>query len=168
MAELHLVGQILGATGFSGHSIFCKWGLHAGRSWDLLEGLEQGQTQTDCPADGGMAVWCHPVDVHYMCRGLLGWPKLHFQIWSQDVHGRNELRGYGFCHVPTAAGIFEIDCPTWLPEGSVGERITSFFVGGAPRLRAEEVIYSPGDRFRLQTVSGGVVHLHLGGLQCAQ
>lgn len=39
-------------------------------------------------------MWSHPVDVHYVCRGLLGWPKLHFQIWSQDVHGRNELRKY--------------------------------------------------------------------------
>jgi len=49
-------------------------------------------------------------------------------------------------------------------QGSLGERITSFFVGGAPRLRVEEVIYSPGDRFRLQTVSGGVVHVQLGKL----
>jgi hypothetical protein len=24
--------------------------------------------------------------------------------------------GYGFCHIPTAPGTFEIDCPTWLPE----------------------------------------------------
>lgn len=47
-------------------------------------------------------------------------------------------------------------------QGSVGEQIAQFFVGGAPRLRVEEVIYSPGDRYRLQTVSGGVVHLQLG------
>jgi B9 domain-containing protein 2 len=128
MAELHVIGQVLGASGFPGNSVFCKvsaavahqvaitphcvhthaacgstigltpicalvqWGMHAGRSWELVEGLDQGQTQTDCPADGDMAVWSHPVDVHYVCRGLLGWPKLHFQIWSQDVHGRNELR----------------------------------------------------------------------------
>jgi len=24
--------------------------------------------------------------------------------------------GYGFCHVPTAPGTYELDCPTWLPE----------------------------------------------------
>lgn len=47
-------------------------------------------------------------------------------------------------------------------QGSLGERITSFFIGGAPCLRVEEVVYSPGDRFRLQTVSAGVVHLQLG------
>jgi hypothetical protein len=51
-------------------------------------------------------------------------------------------------------------------QGSLGERITSFFIGGAPCLRVEEVVYSPGDRFRLQTVSGGVVHLQLGERLC--
>ena len=24
--------------------------------------------------------------------------------------------GYGFCHIPTAPGTYEIDCPTWIPE----------------------------------------------------
>ncbi len=24
-------------------------------------------------------------------RGLAGWPKLHFQVWSQDIHGRNDI-----------------------------------------------------------------------------
>jgi hypothetical protein len=36
-------------------------------------------------------VWAHPIDVHYSCKGLVGWPKLHFQVWSQDVHGRNDI-----------------------------------------------------------------------------
>ena len=42
------------------------------------------------------------------------------------------------------------------------EKFTSFFVGGRPRLKFEEVIHAPGDRFRLQTKAGGVVKLHLG------
>jgi B9 domain-containing protein 2 len=72
--------------------VLLQWGVHAGRSWELIEGLDQGQSQVDCPQSGDMALWAHPIDVHFVCRGLLGWPKLHFQIWSQDVHGRNELR----------------------------------------------------------------------------
>jgi hypothetical protein len=143
MAELHIIGQLVGATGFDGHSVFCKvrgarpvrtrgamrrarhdpgasppadtafcaaypptnprtqWGVHAGRSWELVEGLDGGQTQADCPSGGGgggggccgggAAVWGHPLDVHFVCRALSGWPKLHLQIWAQDVHGRNEL-----------------------------------------------------------------------------
>ncbi len=47
-------------------------------------------------------------------------------------------------------------------QGSAGERLSSFFVGGQPRLKLEEVVYSTGDRFRLQTVTAGVVHVQVG------
>lgn len=30
MAEVHVIGQIMGATGFSESSLFCKWGIHTG------------------------------------------------------------------------------------------------------------------------------------------
>lgn len=30
MAEVHVIGQIIGATGFSEGSLFCKWGIHTG------------------------------------------------------------------------------------------------------------------------------------------
>ncbi|MEW5317051.1 MAG: hypothetical protein WDW38_008382 [Sanguina aurantia] len=162
MAELHITGEIVGASGFSSNTLFCKWGVVAGRSWELLEGLDGGQSQVDEAHDGEMAVWSHPLDIHYTCRGLSGWPKLHFQVWSQDGHGRNDICGYGFCHIPTAPGMFDVDCPTWVPEGSAGERIAAFFLGGNPRLKLEEVIHTPGDRFRLQTSAAGVIHLSLG------
>lgn len=68
-----------------------KWGVHAGRAWELVEGSDGGQTQADAAPDGRPAVWSHPVDVHYVCRGLSGWPRLHVQVWAQDEHGRNEL-----------------------------------------------------------------------------
>ncbi len=58
--------------------------------------------------------------------------------------------------------------PCYNCQGSLGERITSFFVGGAPRLRTEEVIYTPGERFRLQTVAGGIVHVSIGACYCSR
>ena len=30
--------------------------------------------------------------------------------------------GYGFCHIPTAPGTYDIDCPTWIPEVHSSER----------------------------------------------
>lgn len=48
-------------------------------------------------------------------------------------------------------------------QGSLGERIAAFFLGGHPRLKLEEVVHNPGDRFRLQTDATGVVHLQIGG-----
>ena len=71
--------------------MFSQWGVVAGRSWELLEGLDQGQTHVDSAPDGELVVWAHPLDIHYACRGLSGWPKLHFQVWSQDIHGRNDI-----------------------------------------------------------------------------
>lgn len=60
-----------------------------------------------------MVVWSHPLDIHYACRGLAGWPKLHFQVWSQDIHGRNdlsELQPARLCH--SAAGCPGCSCVT--------------------------------------------------------
>lgn len=47
-------------------------------------------------------------------------------------------------------------------QGSLGERLAAFFLGGNPRLKYEELIHTPGDRFRLNTVASGVVQLQLG------
>lgn len=205
MAELHVVGEIVGAVGFEDRNLFCKvrrfpiprplsarapppsppprasfkfrlyadrvnnhppnpqWGVEAGSNWDLVEGEAGGQTHCDYPPEGEPGVvWSHPVDVHYAAKSLVGWPKMWFQVWCMDRHGAKDLAGYGFCHVPTSAGMHEVDVVTWVPEGTAMEKLTSFFVGGRPRLKFEEVIHSPGDRFRLQTRAGGVIKLNLG------
>ena len=38
-------------------------------------------------------------------------------------------------------------------QGNVGERMSAHFVGGGPKLKLEEVVYTQGDRFRLQVSS---------------
>lgn len=153
MAELHVIGQIVGAAGFrgDGNGLFCKvrtstrcskkrrrsslvsaragklrrlslpanlpspsnhpstktlqWSFHAGPAWDLVEGHSQGQIHVDRPHDGGCSlpggglgageppiVWSHPLDVHYACRGLSGWPRLQVQVWREiDGRGRSEI-----------------------------------------------------------------------------
>lgn len=91
MAEVHVIGEIAGASGFPSQNLFCKWGLTAGGAWRLLEGLSEGQTQVDYPQDGQCAKWSHPIDIHYACKGLQGWPKMFFEVWHQDIFGRNEL-----------------------------------------------------------------------------
>lgn len=102
MAELHIIGQIIGASGFPENSLFCKWGVHTGAlynlfvvffifflfllcgqswycshfllggAWRLLSGLKEGQTQVDVPQIGEMAYWSHPIDLHYSTKGLQG------------------------------------------------------------------------------------------------
>ena len=215
MAELHIVGEIVGASGFEERNLFCKvrrvpvpssrpvapsrprersknkpsppapvstthpepspdahvpntfsisqWGVEAGSMWDVVEGEAGGQTHCCYPPEGEPSVvWSHPVDVHYAAKSLVGWPKMWFQVWHMDEHGLKDLCGYGFCHVPTGPGMHEVEVCTWCPEGTPLEKLQAFFIGGKPRLKYEEVIHSPGDRFRLATRAAGVIKLQLG------
>ena len=162
MAEVHVIGQLVGASGFPEHSLFCKWGIHTGGAWRVLAGLREGQTQVDNPQNDDFANWCHPIDIHFATKGVQGWPKIHLQVWHQDSFGRNELYGYGFCHLPTSPGFHEIECPTWRPSGTMREQISQMFVGGGPQLRNPDLIYSGADRYHLRTLTMGKVHLQLG------
>lgn len=96
MAEVHVIGQLIGASGFPDSSLFCKWGVHAGSlyfsdevlyfkhvhqaiihvflgsAWRLVAGLSEGQTQVDTPQLGDTAYWCHPIDVHFATKGIQG------------------------------------------------------------------------------------------------
>ncbi|XP_043918626.1 B9 domain-containing protein 2 [Protopterus annectens] len=103
-------------------------------------------------------------NVQLQYRNLTGWPKLHLQVWHQDSFGRNELYGYGFCHIPSTPGYHEFSCVTWRPVGSWQEQISQFFVGGGLQLKNSDLIYSGADRYRLHTTAMGKVHLQLGVL----
>jgi len=161
MAELHIVGQLVGATEFPSQDLFCKWSFVVGPDWTLLEGADEGQTQVDSPQDGKMAIWAHPIDVHYSTKAIQGWPKLKMQVWHQDRFGRNELYGYSLGQIPLSPGTFDLDCVAWRPKGSISEEITAFFLGGTPQLANDNLVVSPADRYRLRTITQGVVHLHL-------
>lgn len=76
---------------------------------------ECGQTQV-CVCDAeGAAVWAHPIDVHYVTTSLRGWPSIIVEVWAQDRGGRNEIAGYGVCHIPSAAGHYNLEIALWRP-----------------------------------------------------
>ena len=108
-----------------------------------------------------MALLAHPLDIHYALKGIDGWPRLRLEVYGVDVYGRVELAGYGCCIVPTSPGTHELSCPTWRPTGTLREQFSTFFLGGAPRLKQKEVITASTDRFRLQTEPAGEVRLRL-------
>ncbi len=72
MAEVHVIGEIVGGYGFPENSLFCKWNFHAGGAWKLLAGHREGQTQSDTPLDDDFAHWNHPIDLHYATKGIQG------------------------------------------------------------------------------------------------
>ncbi|PSN38465.1 B9 domain-containing protein 2 [Blattella germanica] len=72
MAEVHIIGQITGASDFPNQSLFCKWGIHAGGGWKVISGLKEGQTHVDNPEYDNITYWCHPIDIHFATKGIQG------------------------------------------------------------------------------------------------
>jgi len=162
--EVHLLGELCGATGFGpGVAVTAKWALEAGEAWMLLEGAAGGQTQTDTPDAGSdAAVWGHPLDAHYAVGAPQGWPRLVVQVWALDAVGRLEIAGYGVAALPAAPGCHELTIPTWRPLGTPAQEAAAFFVGGAPALRTTAVASSAaGERYRLVTAGAGSVHVRV-------
>ena len=140
--EVHVLGQVVGGSGFPA-GVACKWFMDHGKNWEPLgDTLLGGQSQVDYAPDGGMAVWCHPIDVHFAQGSVQGWPRLLFQVLQLDAFGRNEVIAYGFVNVPSAVGCFELECTTWRPVGSLQEEIGAFFIGGQPQLTTDNVIFN--------------------------
>ncbi|XP_046675272.1 B9 domain-containing protein 2 [Homalodisca vitripennis] len=161
MAELYAIGQIIGADRFPRSTLFCKWSIFAGSGWKLIEGHKEGQTQIDNPDFENFTYWCHPVDVHYATKGIQGWPKLHFQVYHYDEHGRSELCGYGVCHLPTSPGTHRLECCTWRPIGTYKEEFQQYFLGGGVQLQDPELVYSGCNRYKLHTQTMGTVHVEM-------
>jgi B9 domain-containing protein 2 len=49
MAEVHVIGTLVGASEFNQTTLSCKYTIVAGDSWSLLEGNTSGQTHIDTP-----------------------------------------------------------------------------------------------------------------------
>lgn len=98
MAELHILGELTGASGVDAAGLSCRWKFVTDTSasdseyWLQLEGEAQGVTQMALISSADeLAVWGHPLDVHYSFTALRGWPKLHVELWRQDTFGRAEV-----------------------------------------------------------------------------
>jgi B9 domain-containing protein 2 len=166
--QVHIIGEIVGGSGFP-PGVTCKWAIEAGAegtTWSKSEGLDHGQTQTDYPAGvDDDVVWSHPIDVHYAAGGLKGWPRLTLEVWRVDDHGRLELSGYGFAHIPATPGTYTLSIPTWRPMGTALEEMSSFFMGGVPRLARSSYVYSRrSERAGFPTVASGTVIVDIGVL----
>lgn len=180
MAEVHIIGEIADATGFQDRSLFAKWSITAGSCWRVLEGFTEGQTQltiktlegrnraTTTPDANNPTVaayrhpWSHPIDVHYLSKGLQGWPRLEFQVWGVDWLGKCNISAYGFLNVPSRPGYHELECYTWRPVGDFRRRLIDYVTGYRMHLVDPSDIISNGlNRHVIQTQSMGTIRVNL-------
>jgi B9 domain-containing protein 2 len=82
------------------------------------------------------------------------------RVWRLDEVGRIDLISYGVCSMPTSAGYFKLQCPTWRPLGDWSSEAFSFFVGNPPRINVHDAI-TKGKRNLMKTVASGTVHFEL-------
>ncbi|KAI5704605.1 hypothetical protein M8J75_007139 [Diaphorina citri] len=87
MAEVYVIGQIIGASDFPDKTLFCKWGISFGTNWKLISGKKEGQTQVDSPVYDKLTVWSHPIDVHFATRG-----GMHDEFTRQFLGGGPQLK----------------------------------------------------------------------------
>jgi hypothetical protein len=164
--EVHVVGEIIGGSGFDYDNAFCKHEVKSGNQWVCVGGEEKGQSQCDYPSNKEeMYVWNQPLDLHFYTQTLQGWPKMVFTVGRLDSLGNNTLVGYAFCYVPTESGIHEMDVAVWRPRGTPKEEVFDFFLGGVPHLVNDELVYNANrakeERCRISTLHQGYIHLRL-------
>jgi B9 domain-containing protein 2 len=155
---VHIIGEIKLGLGF-GDGVSCKWKIDKGKHWGVLDGLTDGHTQTAYGPEGVLAVWNHPVDIHYQTTSMQGWPKLIVQIQHLDEYGRVQIIAHGFAHIPCTPGSHEITVSCWRATGTQREELRAFFLNEYPVLLDEDLVYHKATsyRHRLVTVPSGKV-----------
>ncbi len=115
--EVHFIGEVCKGFGFphqhsyssSLSSISCKWTVEWGDSFSLLAGECNDQTQYSLIDENDRTcIWNHPIDLHFVSASMKGWPRIIVQLWELDKYGRTLLVGFGFAHLPSIQGKFQI------------------------------------------------------------
>lgn len=166
MAEVHLIGQIKGATDFTeDKGLFVKWSINVGSCWEPIEGHTQGQTHLSFVTTlGGRSYhsWSHPIDVHYSTRSLQGWPRFELQVMGVDWLSRCNISAYGFLNIPSRPGTHRLTCSTWRPIGDLRRRVIDYITGYRMHLLNPSDVISNGlNRHIIQSVSMGTIILEL-------
>jgi hypothetical protein len=147
--QVHLIGEIKGATNFDSARLFCKFEIKCGYNWTLLAGHDSGETYEEIRDEiGSFALWDHPFDLHYKCKGIRGWPKFKLEVWEADVHGRYSIAGYGIGVVPFEPGQHTIKIKCWRPAPLYWwKQMAANLMGVKPELKFKDMTMSGAERF---------------------
>jgi len=156
---VHFIGEITGAVGFRGASLFAKWKLYYdSRAWRVLEGHPDGRTWiAERSSAMEVALWNEPIQISMACIDLRGWPKLLIEIYSVDENAYVDFAGYAWTHLPTCPGEHSLDLSSFCPSGSFYDQFVSLFLGGRPRYEDPMVVLTPESRIGHEVMSVGMV-----------
>lgn len=162
--QVHLIGEIKGASGYDASRIFCKFEVVSGLNWTLIAGKDSGETYEEIRDEiDQYAVWDHPFDLHYKCKAIRGWPKFRLEVWQADREGRYSIAGYGVGVVPFEPGQHQMKVHCWAPKPQgLFKRLASELLGIKPELKFKDMAMSGAERFGFEVETTGTVEIEVG------
>ena len=160
---LDIQGVIKEGTFQEGDQIFCKYDIVFGKEWKLISGQNSGQSQHACLGEGSSSyfVWNMPFQIRLYCEKPNNWPQLVISCYYPDFLGREVLKAYGTCYIPTTKGSHERTLSMFCPISSYSfTGILEFLFGEKAELINAPKILAEGDgREILRTKSEGNIKI---------
>eukprot|EP00241_Pyramimonas_parkeae_P016070 CAMPEP_0114283034 /NCGR_PEP_ID=MMETSP0059-20121206/3881_1 /TAXON_ID=36894 /ORGANISM="Pyramimonas parkeae, Strain CCMP726" /LENGTH=490 /DNA_ID=CAMNT_0001403725 /DNA_START=42 /DNA_END=1518 /DNA_ORIENTATION=+ len=168
IAKLHLLGELVGATGFSRKTLFCEWQLVFGTGWKVIRGEDRGTTHMASPMDDSdFSAFSHPVHLSVQSQNIQHWPKLFVRVHEHhDYVGSDTFLAYGICSLPTTPGTHRVQCVTWRANDRVArlqDELSGYFTSRSAELMSDEYVSLRKEEHAASvvTVGMGTVHLDL-------
>ena len=119
---LDIHGIIKEGTFPEGDQIFCKYDVVYDKNWEVVTGQNSGQSQHACLGEGtnGYFVWNMPFQIRLYSEEPSNWPQLVISCYYPDFLGREILKAYGTCYIPTTNGTHERNLSMFCPISSYG------------------------------------------------
>mmetsp|Transcript_8269 Transcript_8269/g.27508 ORF Transcript_8269/g.27508 Transcript_8269/m.27508 type:complete len:200 (+) Transcript_8269:157-756(+) len=159
-----LTGQIEWADIPGCENAYCEYALVHGDDWEVLDGLEDGVTQTARKShrpEGGL-VWNFPLEVTYKATNAFGWPQLVVRVFEVDALGRDVIKGYGRVHLPIAAGRYVRQLRLYKPLSATLLQTFTSWITGTPATFADPKFPARSDGREVTRVrSSGTLYVQL-------
>ena len=119
---LDIQGLIKEGTFPEDDEIFCKYDIVYDKDWEVVTGQNSGQSQHACLGEGtnGYFVWNMPFQIRLYSDDPKNWPQLVISCYYPDFLGREILKAYGTCFIPTMDGNHERNLSMFCPISSYG------------------------------------------------
>lgn len=160
-AEVHFLGQIIGATNVMEHdAIFVEAYFEMGEQWMSLSSCEGIQTQTCFVDNKNFACFCHPFDLHLTTENLFGWPRMIMRVWKLGDTNKPDLLSYGVCVLPNLKGYHTFDVQTWCLKGGMTNEAMWFFLESKPLMNSKDPMTGDlSDRSGIVSKPGPIVKI---------
>ena len=160
---IDIQGVIKEGTFPKGDQIFCKYDIVYGNEWKLVSGQNSGQSQHACLGEGSTSyfVWNMPFQIRLNCEHPSNWPQLVISCYYPDFLGREILKAYGTCYIPTTNGSHERTLSMFCPISSYSftSILEMLFGEKAELINAPKILAQGDGREILRTKTEGNIKI---------